>query len=402
MKKTALTYRRITATVLIPAVLLSALLFSCMRTPRQAVSPTAHSLDSLFSTIFPHSHEPGAVIAVYRGDSLLYAGSFGASDMESRKAITDSTVLNIASASKTYVAAGLLKLCEQNRLSLNDKLTKFFPTFNKDIFDGITLQHVLTHTSGLPDLRPRNENQWLEYTSCHTTPFSDNTDYQLYGRENELIRYFETIRSVKNAPGTVFDYQDAPYLLLPGIIEQVTDSTFEQWMQCNIFAPAGLSETYFFDPEDQNTHMAHAYRLSQGKWQEFDYGESPFFLTRADHGICTSGRDFAKWIKALYDGRIISKKSLATANTAHVPTQKLNIDYGLGLYVQDIETMPYKVFHSTANGGFAIFEAVFPRQNISYHIFANRPDWNRLETSLKVDSILRHNNWIKKRQPAKQ
>ena len=88
---------------------------------------------------------------------------------------------------------------------------------------------------------------------------------------------------------------------------------------------------------------------------------------------------------------------MCTAVATH--TQNPEIQYGLGMYVQDVDWMPRKAFHTSVNGGFSVYEAAFPRQQLFYLIFANRPDWNRLETALKVDSILLRYNVLTERVP---
>lgn len=366
-------------------------------------------LDSLLSTVFPDQDAPGAVVIVCRGDTIKYNWAFGMADLEKGTPMTDSTIVNIASASKTYVTAALMRLRDDGRLSLDDRLSKFFPNFKSQIFDNVSLRHVLSHTSGLPDKRPRTSDQWDEYLQQHQSPFTYGPDYLLYGREEELTRFFETVDTVRHAPGTVFEYQDAPYLLLPAIIEQITGINFEMWMKRNIFDRAQLTETEYYDPANPHPRMAHAYapavgepyrgrfRSKDGKWDEYDYGEAEFFLTRADQGICTTPREFIKWTLALYGGRIVPMASLEEANRPVIVTHNDSVQYGLGLFVQDIPSRPFKAFHSRSNGGFAIFEAVFPRQNICYLIFANRPDWERLATSEKIDSILMSHKWLKPR-----
>ena len=371
-------------------------------------------LDSLFSTMFPNPGDPGAVVIVRQGDSIKYNRSFGMADLERGIPLSDSTVFNIASASKTYVTAALVKLRDQGRLTLDDSLSMYFPNFRSPIFRRVTLRHVLSHTSGLPDKRPRTADQWNEYVKDNQSPFGYGPDYLLYGREEELTAFFETLDTLKSEPGTKFEYQNAPYLLLPSIIEQLTGRNFESWMQQNIFNPAGLTETEYYDPARPHPRMAHAYSLAtgprdpgryrstDGRWDEQDYGETEFFLTRADHGICTTPREFTKWINALYQGKVVDESSLSEVNRPVIDTDEDSIQYGLGLFVQDIESKPLKVFHSRNNGGFSIFEAVFPRQHLYYLIFANRADCDRLATAEKIDSIFMAHKWLVPRQVVKE
>lgn len=408
--------RKMSIFSLLPFVV-AVVLSSCSRQTTDSGVPVCEitaPLDSLFSTIFQDSNGPGGVVIVRLGDSIMYNRSFVLADLDKKTVMTDSTVVNVASASKTYVTAALVKLRDDGHLSLDDKLNKFFPNFTSPIFGEISLRHVLSHTSGLPDLRPLTDDQWEAYIKDHSSPFGYGPDYRLYGREEELTRFFETLDSVKSAPGSAYEYQNAPYLLLPAVIENVTGCNFESWMQENIFEPAELNETEFYDPANPHPRMAHAYtpakgpvvkgryRSRDGRWDEYDYGEAEFFLTRADHGICTTPRDFIKWIRALYGGTIVSDKSLREVNTPVVTTDNDSIQYGLGLYVQDIKSRPLKVFHNRSNGGFAVFEAVFPRQDVYYLIFTNRNDWDRLATSEKVDSILKSHHLLLPKQPERE
>ena len=363
-------------------------------------------LDSLFSTIFTDPSEPGAVVMICHGDTILYNRSFGMADLGRDTELTDSTVFNIASASKTFATAAIIKLRDSGRLSLDDNLSKFFPEFPEHVFSRVTLRHVLSHTSGLPDKRPRTADQWNEYIKTNQSPFGYGPDYLLYGREEELTSFFKTVDSLISEPGSRYEYQNAPYLLIPTIVERVTGKSYEAWMKQNIFKPAGLQETDYYDPAKPHRLMAHAYapanrdntdgrfRSKDGRWVEQDYGETEFFLTRADQGVCTSPKEFSKWIQALYKGQIISRKSLDEVNRPVVDTDVDSIQYGLGLFVQDITSKPYKVFHNRNNGGFSIFEAAFPSQHLYYLIFSNRSDWDRYHTAKAMDSILMSHKWL--------
>ena len=408
-KKSIVGLRKVAAALII--TVLAVFAWSCSNTAKAPGNipdnEITQPLDSLMHTVFPDDNEPGAVVMVMRGDDIVFSKGYGQARLDRRLHMSDSVMLNVSSATKTYVTAGLLHLAEQGKLSLDQPLSDFFPEFNHDIFSKITISNVLTHTSGLPDKRPRNEVQWNEYVSEHPgTPFSAAPDYLLYGREDELTRFYEKLDTVLYEPGTKFDYQDAPYLLLPRVIERVTGEKFEDWMQKNVFEPAGLTEIHFAAQGDPTSNEAHGYipaqkdspknafRSRNGKWDEYDYGEAPFFLTRADNGIYTTPRDFAKWMHALYHGDVTSKVMLDSANRQYVHTKLHYIGYGLGLFVQEKPGLPKKVFHNTANGGFAIFEGAFPDDDLFYLIFTNRPDWNRLELANKVDSIFKAHHWL--------
>ena len=115
-------------------------------------------LDSLFSTEFlPDA--PGASIIVLKNQEIKYLGNFGVADIDTKEKINENTAFNIASVSKTFVSYGILILQERGELSLDDSLSMYFDDFdNKEISGKIRIKHLLTHTSGLPDLRNVSEN----------------------------------------------------------------------------------------------------------------------------------------------------------------------------------------------------------------------------------------------------
>lgn len=395
---------------LVVMVALIMLLPSCRRGYSSDTVPDCEitrPLDSLLSTVFSDPRDPGAVVMVMRDGKIVYDRCYGRARLDKDTPLTDTTMLNVAAATKTFVTTGLLKLVEQGRVSLDDSLTRFFPTFPKAIFDKITLRHVLTLSTGLPDPRPRTKSQWDEYVLENpATPFDDALDYMLYGREEELLRIYESLDSIVSAPGEEFFYQELPYILLSGVIENVTGQKFEDWMSENMFKAAGLEHTVFYKIGADGPNVAHGYtpasihsnkgafRSRDGRWDEYDYGEVPFFLTRANKGIYTNGREFMKWVKALYEGKLISPETLDMTTTKHIDTERKYVGFGMGVFVEEKPGMPKKFFRMMPNGGFTVFEGGFPSQNLFYLIFSNRNDWNRLETARKIDSVFVAEGWL--------
>ena len=325
------------------------------------------ALDSLVEAYFPGHNAPGAFVMVVRDDSTVYTKAQGLARLDSAFAISDTTAFNICSVSKQFSAVALLKLAQDGQLSLSDKVSDYFPDFKAPFFKDITLAHLLSHTSGLPDLRPRNHEQWVEYLRDNASIFGSSRDFRLYCPEEESIRFYEKLDSINFAPGTGYDYQNPTYQLVYYIVEHVTGTKFDEWMTENIFRPAGMEHTVYFEPERHIKNMAHAYRQNadNGKWEEYDYGEANFFGTKADGGIYTTARDFALWQKALFGGKIIADSTLQSAITPYISTPEPHI-----------------------------FEGEFPEKKLFYLIFANRDDWNREELVEKFDSVFTAARWL--------
>ena len=381
------------------------LLCSCSSSQNESNGAISCKMDSIFSQIFPENL-PGAIVMVTIDDSVVYNHGFGLARLDKPNTVSDSTMFNICSLSKQFSAVALLLLQEKGLISLDDKVTDYFPEFKNPIFKNITLRHLLSHTSGLPDTRPRNKSQWIKYTQKHPSIYSSGTDYRRYGNDVESIRFFESLDSLAFEPGSAYEYQNPTYQLVYSIVEKVTGIDFDTWMRNNIFLPAGMDNTIYFSPEKTIPNMAHAYRAvngktipgkyisPDGKWEEYDYGEADFFPTKADGGIYTSAAEFMKWQKALYADKVISADSRKLAMSKIIPTDTPDTYYGLGFFINDTPGKPLKIYHTGDNGGFYTYQAAFPDKNISYLIFATRQGWDRMQAAEEIDKILKNEGWL--------
>ncbi len=374
--------------LLVAGVLIGLCLTGCHPSPRGDADPLSTGLDSLFSSLFP-ADEPGAAVLVARGDSILYEGCFGLARLDSVTPITPHTMFNICSVSKQFSAVALALLAEQGLLSLDDPVKKYFPRFRAPFYDRITLRHLLSHTSGLPDARPRTPKAWARYTATNQTQYSNVEEFKRYCEEEESCRYLEQLDSLAFEPGSRYEYQNPTYQLVLMIVEQVTGDMFDLWMRNHLFLPAGMAETTYFEPEKRIPRMAHGYeRDAQGQWQECDYGEANFFGTKADGGIYTTPREFLRWDATLYHGTLLSDSLRRELHTPRIATDIPDTDYGYGWFIEHRPDRPLKIYHTGDNGGFYIFEGRFPSLDLFYLVFANRADWSREAVAESVDSLL--------------
>lgn len=385
--------------------------FACGRSERYRADHGVHpceitgALDSLFSPMF-RAGEPGAIVSVMRGDTIVYNHAYGIARLDSMSRISDRTTFNISSVTKVFTVVALLKLVEEKQISLNDSLSRYFPEFSSELFDKITIFHVLTHSSGLPDLRPHTANDWSKYLSRHRSIFGQGSDYSLYGTESEHMRIFQNLDSVMFAPGTHYNKQGPAFILLAPMLERVTDESFESWMQRNIFEPAGMTETFYYQPDVERGKMAHGYkranpaeepvafRSEDGCWDEWDYGEADYFLTKSDRGAYSSARDYMRFKQALYSGRIISDSLLMSMSMPYIPTEKPMVSSGLGAAIRTEPGKPRKSYHINANGGFSIVEGCWPEKKLHYVVFSNRNDWDPYAVTASIDSIFAVKNWL--------
>lgn len=374
---------------LIVIIVLSLPMMSCRNASADSEKMSvADGLDSLLSEIFD-CDGPGGAVVVMHGDSMIYGRGFGLARLDSVAPVTLNTMFNICSVSKQFSAVALLKLAEQGKLSLDDKVLKFFPALPYDVFKDITLRHLLSHTSGIPDSRPRTAEQWSKYLEKHKSRFDNVEDFKRFCEEDESLEYLTTLDSLNFAPGSTYEYMNPTFQMMLSIVEQASGENFDSWMRANVFEPAGMSRAVYYTPDVYIPDMAHGYeRSSDGRWEESDYGEASFFGTKADGGLYTSPLEFVKWDKALFSDRIISAQSREEAHTGRIDTDIPFTQYGYGWFVENRPGHPEKIYHTGDNGGFFIYEGHIPAKDVFYLIFATHPHWSRERYAEKVDSIV--------------
>lgn len=364
-------------------------------------------LDKLFAPMFPEDC-PGAIAAVMRDGKIVYQHSFGLSRMDEPQRITDSTVFNIASGSKTFASVALLKLNQDPNvdIQLDDPLSKYFPEFPRKIFDKIKVIDIMNQTSGLPELRPRNTKEWDEYLSTTSSVFIEAPDFRLFGTEEEHMKVFALLDSTDYEPSVHYQRTDPALVLLAPLIERVTGQKYDLWMKENIFGPAGLHETsYYGGIERYKNRLTHGYRAAtvstsgpnspDSRWEEYDYGEADFFLTKADRGAFSSVRDILSFRKQLFDGKIIADSMLELYRrpSITVPTSHdTKMAMGMGLRIRP--DYPVALYHCDYNGGYRYIEVSYPDIDLHYVVMATRSNWDGNRIIDVVDSILKVKEWL--------
>ena len=117
-------------------------------------------IDSLFTSLYP-TGEPGAAVLILKGEEILFQKGYGIADMNTKEVIDQNTFFNIASVSKQFSAVALMMLAEEGKLSLDDNVQKWFPEFQSPLMEKISLRHLLSHTSGIPDSRDRSDRVFV-------------------------------------------------------------------------------------------------------------------------------------------------------------------------------------------------------------------------------------------------
>ena len=147
---------------------------------KTATDFAVEKIDSLFNNRYAaienNENRPGGAVYILKGDTVIFDKGYGIADLATGSPIDGNTFFNIASVSKQFTAMAILQLQEEGKLSVEDALSKYFPDFKADFFKRIKIKHLLSHSSGLPDLRPR-----------------DNRDFVLHATDMECIEFFKEL-----------------------------------------------------------------------------------------------------------------------------------------------------------------------------------------------------------------
>lgn len=346
------------------------------------------SLDSLFAAEF-EKNEPGGALLVMKGDSVIYHKSFGLADLETREKITQNTLFNLGSISKTFVANGILILQEEGKLSLSDPMSIYFPEFrSRETADAVTITHLLTHTSGLPDNRPVSENPEFFITA---------KDYENWAPVMQAER-------LVFAPGLKFEYSNPAFNGLALIIEKVSGRKWQDFIADRIFKPAGMVTSTITDGPHPETGVAHAYELVNGSWKESDYGEYPTFPAAGNGGVWSSVTELALYEKAIRQHLFLGRELTEKSRTICLPANWKETEppfIGYGWFIGEGQILGEKnnygvriIYHNGDQGGFRAFHFSVPEKDLLYVGLFNRPpeDLNRIIKSGL--NILMENNWF--------
>ena len=190
-------------------------------------------------------------------------------------------------------------------------------------------------------------------------------------------------------------------MLVAPLVERITGMAFDVWVRDNIFRPASVENVCYINPGTPVPATAHAYRRvdpatalrtafksSDGKWEEYDYGEAPFFITKADRGAYMTPAEFVRWKHAYYGGKVICDSSFKALFYPYIPTEHSDVSFGLGCAIYHPEGQPVCEYHLDSNGGFTCIEGSYPSESLHYVVFSNRNDWDFYHITYEVRRLL--------------
>jgi serine beta-lactamase-like protein LACTB, mitochondrial len=240
----------------------------------------------------------GMSVVIAAKGNTIFSQAFGFADLDNLVPATASTVYNMGSISKTETAVAVMQLVEQGKVSLNDPIQKYVPSFPDKGFP-ITIFHLMTHTSGIRHYRDHD----------FPGPYGDyDENMRPYHSLAEAIKIFKD-DPLLFRPGEYFFYSSYAVDLLQGVVEKASGMGFEDYMRQYVWEPSGMLSTEFDIPERVVPHRAKAYLMENGRTLNAPYGDITYKF--AGGGMISSTEDLVRFGAALNHGKLLKPNTLA-------------------------------------------------------------------------------------------
>ena len=297
------------------------------------------------------SPSAGIAVLVARDGKIAFQGGFGLADLEKKTPVTPETKFRIGSVTKQFTAAAILRLAEDGKLALTDKLKKFFPGFPRG--SEITVHQLLTHTSGLHS-----------YTSKP----------EFLGRVGKPIAPAELIAWFRDdppdfAPGAGFLYNNSAYFLAGEIVAKVSGKSLADFLRATFFDPLGMRDTGIFVNATPPPGIARGYSVSEGKTTPaLDWDMS--WAGGAGALYSTVG-DLFRWNEALFGGKLMREESFKMMTTpVTLPPGADGMSYGYGLAISTVSRLP-AIGHGGGLNGWSSHLLRLPAQHCTVVALSN-------------------------------
>ena len=348
--------------LLIGICVLAVQFVSAQQTSVRSEQQIATEIETYMKSAVEFERFSGSILVARDGRPIVSKG-YGMANYEHDVPNTPKTVFRLASVTKQFTAASIMMLQERGKLNVNDPFCKYLTDCPAQ-WQPITIRQLLTMTSGIPGANamelgplrglPVPWDQWLEATKK---------------------------KSLEFVPGESFKYANTGYTLLGFIIERVSGKTYGEFLQENIFAPLGMTQSGYEDPRRIIKYRATGYRYLPGEpIANVPYAEMVGLY--AAGGIYSTTEDLLLWDQALYTDKLLSRKSLDEMFTPYkdmIPGK----GYGYGLWTTRKHGRQ-EIAHGGNLAGFITYISRFPSERVTVIVLSN----NGRGSSGKISTVL--------------
>jgi CubicO group peptidase (beta-lactamase class C family) len=276
----------------------------------------ADEVDDYVRGRMAREHIPGVSLVVLRHGKVIKAKGYGYVSLELKVPATPDTVYDLASTTKPFVALLVVLLAQEGKWRLDDPIRRYVEE-TPEAWKDITLRHLLSHTSGIPD-----------YLRDLQKDFPNETP-------PEPIVRLAMASPLRAAPGTKWDYSNTNYVLLGMALRKITGKTYDVLLRERLFSPMGLRDTRRHTPDEMVPNRAVGYLWYGGAFRNAEFLK--FLMTdHGDRGLISTARDLAKWDAVLSSDTLLTAETKRAMWTPVRQSDGATAEYGLGWFVREV------------------------------------------------------------------
>ncbi len=308
-------------------------------------------LDNYISNIFKKIQigtMPGASVLVAQNGDIVYQKGFGYADIEKKIPVIPDTKFKIGSISKQFTAVAILKLQEEGKIKIEDKISKYIPEFPRG--NEVTIYQLLTHTSGI-----------------HDYSVQPNLDMTKPITPQALLDIIKKLPYDFN-PGERYIYNNSGYFILGYIVVQLSGKTLSEYLNETFFKPFGMNNTGIYETNIALNNEAQGYSMNGEAVKKADFQEMSWALGVGS--IYSTTKDLYKWNEAIFNGKVLSNATLKKAFTQTVINSSGKVDYGFGWFLSTNRGLEF-IQHSGVSNGFFSYLERQPENKLTVCILLN-------------------------------
>lgn len=313
--------------------------------------------------------EFSGVILIAQNDSIIFNKAYGIKNSQDNGTNDVNTIFDICSLTKQFTGAGIMKLSMQNKISLNDNLSKYFDTVPDDK-KNITIHHLLSHSSGLIDIV--------------------GNDYDTITEEDFLEKVFRT--ELVSPIGKEHHYSNVGYSLLALIIEKASGMDFENFLNAALFKPSKMNHTGYVIPDWNINDVANGFlngtetkKPNQENWSE----QGPYLNLKGNGGILSRASDLLLWSESIRNNSVLDAESTSLYLYPHIlEYNDGNSYYGYGWVIENNDSENTLVWHNGGSATFASDMRIYPKKGITIIVLSNKSEEYVYSITEKLSTIL--------------
>ncbi|QLG46931.1 serine hydrolase domain-containing protein [Costertonia aggregata] len=320
--------------------------FSCTSSDEEVIINDLSSLDKELV-----ARDFSGVVLVVQNDDIIFNKAYGRKNGQENEWNDVNTVFDICSITKQFTAAGILKLSMQNKVSVNDDLSKYFDGVPNDK-KNITVHQLLTHSSGLV--------------------VGIGGDYETITEEEFLEQVFDS--ELISPVGERFNYSNIGYSLLGLIIEKASGMDYETFLNSQVFEPSKMNHTGYVIPDWETNEVANGFfdgkeakKPNEENWSD----NGPYLNLKGNGGILSRASDMLLWSQSIMNNTVLDEATTATYLYPHFQPTNIYDNYGYGWGIENPDSENKLVVHGGASNLFTSDLWIYPKKRITIIILSN-------------------------------